>query len=274
MAFALMLFLSIGAMPVFAQAPSQSRLPLSSAEADSAATALVSTYYERLLSGIDLSSAAADSAFISGFRSTLASFAAMNPDGQFLNGAQVALSLLSASSMMTDMNVPIPHQALASAFVVAVNNGKPEMTPEQATAYMRRLVMHRNGADGPEIADSVAERRFIEEAAATPGAVILPSGTVLITISDGVGPTLSEGEPIEFTYVGRLSDRSVFDDSTDEPLSAHVGDLVPGFNEALLSMRHGGVYRIVIPAPAAYGPDGIPGVIPGGAAIDFNVSLK
>ena len=38
-------------------------------------------------------------------------------------------------------------------------------------------------------------------------------------------------------------------------------------------MQPGGSYRLVIPAELGYGTQGIPGIIPGGAALDFTVNL-
>ncbi len=49
--------------------------------------------------------------------------------------------------------------------------------------------------------------------------------------------------------------------------------MTPGFSEGLKLMKPGGRYRIVMPASLGYGPDGIPGAIPGNAALDFTVEL-
>jgi len=38
-------------------------------------------------------------------------------------------------------------------------------------------------------------------------------------------------------------------------------------------LRPGGVYRLAIPASLGYGAEGIPGAIPGNAALDFTVEL-
>ncbi|MDE5647858.1 MAG: FKBP-type peptidyl-prolyl cis-trans isomerase [Muribaculaceae bacterium] len=75
------------------------------------------------------------------------------------------------------------------------------------------------------------------------------------------------------SYEGRLSDGTVFD-TTETPIAMTVGTLVPGFNQGLMKMRPGGTYRLVIPAEMGYGREGIPGVIPGNAALDFTVTLQ
>ena len=46
-----------------------------------------------------------------------------------------------------------------------------------------------------------------------------------------------------------------------------------GFTEGLENMQAGGTYRLVIPSSMAYGPQGVPGTIPGNSALDFTVTV-
>ena len=57
-------------------------------------------------------------------------------------------------------------------------------------------------------------------------------------------------------YTGKTDDGTVFD-STDGrgPAPMLVGQVVPGFRQALLQMQEGGRYKIVIPGRLAYGPN-------------------
>ncbi len=73
-------------------------------------------------------------------------------------------------------------------------------------------------------------------------------------------------------YTGRFYDGVEFD-RTDSPVTFAVADLTPGFSIGLTMMRPGGRYRLAIPSSLAYGPQGIPGAIPGNAALDFTVDL-
>ena len=59
----------------------------------------------------------------------------------------------------------------------------------------------------------------------------------------------------------------------DGAVDFRVGDLTPGLAEAITMMRPGGKYRVTIPSSQAYGEEGIPGIIPGRAALQFIVEL-
>ena len=79
-------------------------------------------------------------------------------------------------------------------------------------------------------------------------------------------------DSVSVFYVGRLSDGTVFD-ATDDPVVFPLPDLTPGLAEGITMMRPGGKYRVTIPASQAYGEEGIPGIIPGRAALQFIVEL-
>ena len=54
--------------------------------------------------------------------------------------------------------------------------------------------------------------------------------------------------------------------------SQKVG-LIPGFKEALLTMKVGEKLRVFIPSSLAYGERGIPGVIPPDAPLVFDIEI-
>ena len=95
---------------------------------------------------------------------------------------------------------------------------------------------------------------------------------VLEVITEGEGAMPAMTDTASVFYVGRLSDGTVFD-ATDDAVDFRVGDLTPGLAEAITMMRPGGKYRVTIPSSQAYGEEGIPGIIPGRAALQFIVEL-
>ncbi len=69
--------------------------------------------------------------------------------------------------------------------------------------------------------------------------------------------TAKNGDTVKIHYTGTLDDGSVFDSSTErEPLSFKLGagQVIPGFEEAVLGMNAGDSKKVRIPVEKAYGP--------------------
>lgn len=157
----------------------------------------------------------------------------------------------------------------AERFVRALQGQPTGMSLDRANAVMQALIdnSYTAPAPGPE------QQALLDAAKATEGAVILPSGTVFIVVTEGEGSKPGPHDIANVSYVGRLADGSIFD-VTDAPIDLPLDNLIKGFSEGLAQMLPGGTYRLVIPSDAAYGPAGIPGAIPGGATLDFTVTLN
>jgi FKBP-type peptidyl-prolyl cis-trans isomerase FkpA len=76
-------------------------------------------------------------------------------------------------------------------------------------------------------------------------------------------------------YRGTLTDGQEFDNSykRGEPTQFPVRGVIPCWTEALQRMKVGGKAKLVCPASIAYGEQGRPPVIPGGATLVFEVEL-
>ncbi len=127
------------------------------------------------------------------------------------------------------------------------------------------------------IASSAARQseQFLSQAAMRPEAETLPSGVVIETLTPGTGAAPASESSVIMRYTGTLPDGTIFDEMlpTDEPMRARVADLAPGLAEALTHMRAGGRYDVTIPAPLAYGSEGVPGVIPPDTPLRFTIDL-
>ena len=74
------------------------------------------------------------------------------------------------------------------------------------------------------------------------------------TIDAGRGELLTDLDGVMLEYTGKTEDGAVFDSTEGRgPAPMLVGQVVPGFRQALLQMREGGRYKIVIPGRLAYG---------------------
>lgn len=69
--------------------------------------------------------------------------------------------------------------------------------------------------------------------------------------------TVKNGDAVKVHYTGKFDDGQVFDSSEGgEPLGFKVGEgqVIPGFDAALIGMQIGQTKNVVIPAEQAYGP--------------------
>jgi hypothetical protein len=117
---------------------------------------------------------------------------------------------------------------------------------------------------------------------AAPGYTKTGSGLQYRDVRVGEGGSPEVGNTIRVHYVGRLYNNRVlgekFDSSYDrrEPLSfpIGVGAVIPGWDEAVLSMKEGGKRMLIVPPHLGYGRRGTPGgPIPPNAILHFEVEL-
>jgi cyclophilin family peptidyl-prolyl cis-trans isomerase len=91
----------------------------------------------------------------------------------------------------------------------------------------------------------------------------------------GSGGSPAAGAQVSVHYTGRFLDDQVFDSSVQrgQPASFRIGEVIPGWNEALLSMKKGEKRLLVIPPELGYGERGYPGAIPPYSFLVFEVEL-
>ncbi len=103
------------------------------------------------------------------------------------------------------------------------------------------------------------------------------SGLQIQTIKAGEGPSPNDTHVALVGYKGTFTDGTVFDENPQAAFP--VGQVVPGFSEALKKMQVGGQYKIWIPSDLGYGPDDQTNpqtgevAIPGGSLLIFEVDL-
>ncbi|MFA5513505.1 MAG: peptidylprolyl isomerase [Sphaerochaetaceae bacterium] len=150
----------------------------------------------------------------------------------------------------------------AEAFAVTKESFSA-MVQEHIDKEMQRL------AELKKEVEKIIEKRFGE-------AIKTASGLRYIVTKKGDG----KGSPKKQTvvtvhYHGTLLDGKVFDSSIvrKEPAQFAVGQVIEGWNEALVTMSKGEKRTLIIPPELGYGEQGYPGIIPPNSYLVFEVEL-
>jgi peptidylprolyl isomerase len=106
---------------------------------------------------------------------------------------------------------------------------------------------------------------------------ITPSGLQYEDMVAGSGASPSPGKKVTVHYTGWLTDGKKFDSSVDrnEPFVFKIGkgEVIPGWDEGVMTMKIGGKRKLIIPANLGYGAAGAGGIIPPNATLVFEVIL-
>jgi FKBP-type peptidyl-prolyl cis-trans isomerase FkpA len=116
---------------------------------------------------------------------------------------------------------------------------------------------------------------YLDKAAAQPGAIKTASGLVYRELKAGSGASPKASDTVKVNYRGTLENGTEFDSSykRNAPVSFPLNQVIPCWTEGVQKMKVGGKSQLVCPASIAYGKEGRPPVIPGGATLTFEIEL-
>ncbi len=116
--------------------------------------------------------------------------------------------------------------------------------------------------------------KFLADAEKLEGAKKQKSGLIYIETKAGSGKSPTAQDFVKVFYRGTLRDGKEFDSNMGkEAAKFPLGGVIPCWTEGLQLMKVNGKATIYCPAAIAYGFRGSPPVIPGGAALKFEVEL-
>lgn len=172
-----------------------------------------------------------------------------------------------------------PEQVAAG--LVAAFKGEPTLMDEDQMAQILMAFQQQMQARDMEkmaaeaTVNAVASQKYLEENSKKKGVVTTETGLQYRVLSEGKGVSPKADSTVDVHYRGTLVDGTEFDSSysREEPATFPVGNVIPGWTEALQLMKEGAKWEIVIPAELAYADQGAPPVIPPSSALIFEVEL-
>lgn len=176
--------------------------------------------------------------------------------------------------------VPLDATAFGAGLADALDDKESRMTQEEIAAEMQAYQEQANAENEAaqaalSEANLAASAAFLAANAAAEGVVTTESGLQYKVITEGTGPTPGPDDTVEVHYRGTLTDGTEFDSSYSrgETVTFGVGQVIPGWTEALQLMPVGSKWELAIPADLAYGAGGAGQVIGPNAALVFEVEL-
>jgi FKBP-type peptidyl-prolyl cis-trans isomerase FkpA len=181
-------------------------------------------------------------------------------------GLQVYRSL--AQFDLSPAEMELIQRALADAAA-----GKPAVDVNEWAPKLQPFGQARSARVAEQ--QKVASKAYLAKVAAEPGVIKTESGLIYTDIQPGTGASPAASDTVKVNYRGTLIDGTEFDSSykRNQPAQFPLSGVIRCWTEGVQKMKVGGKARLVCPSEIAYGDNGRPPTIPGGATLIFEIEL-
>lgn len=128
-------------------------------------------------------------------------------------------------------------------------------TKAEIDAEVKQLMAKKKQEEGRDLQAYISSKKIT----AQPN----EKGMYIITTKEGKGPLVPQGKTVAIHYTGKFLNGETFDSSSKngQPIEFQVGavgQVIPGWEEAIPHMKVGQKATLIIPSHLAYGERGIP----------------
>ena len=181
-------------------------------------------------------------------------------------GLQVYRSL--APFDLSPAELELINRALADAAA-----GKPAVDVNEWVPKLQPFAQARSARVAEQ--QKASSKAYLAKAVTEPGVLKTESGMIYKDIQPGTGASPKASDTVKVNYRGALIDGTEFDSSykRNQPAQFPLSGVIRCWTEGVQKMKVGGKARLVCPSDIAYGDNGHPPAIPGGAALIFEIEL-
>jgi len=155
----------------------------------------------------------------------------------------------------------------------AATGQKLKVNVETYASKIQELARTRTQAKAAE--EKKVSQAFLDRAAKEKGVKKMPSGLLFQELKPGTGNSPGPHDAVKVNFRGTLSDGTEFDSSVKKggPATIPIDQANPCWTEGLQKMKVGGKAKLYCPPNLGYGDRGSPPLIPGGAALVYEMEL-
>jgi len=162
---------------------------------------------------------------------------------------------------------------LSRGLMDSASGKKPLVDPQSMAQQISEFARARAAVAAS--AERTKSEDYLAKAANESGATKLASGMIYQSLQPGTGDSPKPTDTVKVHYSGSLIDGTVFDSSVQrgQPVEFALNGVIPCWTEGLQKMKVGEKAKLICPSGIAYGDQGRPPKIPGGATLVFEVEL-
>jgi FKBP-type peptidyl-prolyl cis-trans isomerase FkpA len=180
---------------------------------------------------------------------------------------------ISIGQSLSMFNLTPPEIELVKRAISDSAAGKPAVELNEWGPKIQPLATSRAAVVAEK--EKAASAVYLAKAATEPGAVKTDSGMIYRELKAGTGESPKATDTVKVHYRGTLLNGTEFDSSykRNAPAQFALNGVIKCWTEGVQHVKVGGKSMLVCPSDLAYGNQGHPPTIPGGATLLFEIEL-